>query len=193
MTTTHPGERRDLACGDCGARMQLKPSKHGLFYGCTTFPMCRGTHGAHPDGAPLGQPADKTTKAARVRVHAAFDRLWQGGHMPRAVAYGWLQGRLGLVSGEAHIGRFDLVTCERVVALVEAHLATLAADEATPAQLRLREVLGCLFGTNKGGRKRARTWLAKVLGMGDTVTVHSLTRAQCEVALTAIDGMTAES
>jgi ssDNA-binding Zn-finger/Zn-ribbon topoisomerase 1 len=70
-----------LHCPDCGAMMSLRASKFGLFYGCSMFPQCRATHGAHPWGAPLGIPAKRDTKMARIRAHAAFDRLWKEGRM----------------------------------------------------------------------------------------------------------------
>lgn len=55
-----------VSCGECQAPMLLRESRFGKFYGCTRFPECRGTHGAHPDGRPLGVPANAETKEARV-------------------------------------------------------------------------------------------------------------------------------
>jgi zinc-finger-containing domain len=91
----------------------------GLFYGCTGWPACKGAHGAHPDGRPLGTPADKATKQARIEAHAAFDRLWQGEgkRMSRGEAYRWMRKALDLPPAEVHIGRFSK---ERCVALVKA-------------------------------------------------------------------------
>ena len=48
-------------CLECGASMMLRESKFGLFYGCSTFPVCRATHGAHKDGRPLGITVRKAT------------------------------------------------------------------------------------------------------------------------------------
>lgn len=125
----YPGEIDDLKCPDCGARMRLRPSKHGLFYSCSRFPYCRGTHGAHPDGAPLGAPSDRETKQARIRAHEYFDRLWKeaermyGGvdrkmvgrvrRIARTRAYEWLATQF-LVE-EVHIGSMTIEECERVV------------------------------------------------------------------------------
>jgi ssDNA-binding Zn-finger/Zn-ribbon topoisomerase 1 len=92
--------------------MSLKESRFGPFYGCNRFPQCRATHGAHPDGRPLGIPANKETKQARIRAHDAFDRLWKGGRMTRAQAYGWMQRAMDLSKDEAHIGRFSIEQCE---------------------------------------------------------------------------------
>lgn len=46
------------------------------FYGCSRYPDCTGTHGAHPDGRPMGTPADATTKAERVRIHKLCEKIW---------------------------------------------------------------------------------------------------------------------
>ena len=123
-----------LCCGECGAPMVARTSKYGPFYGCSAWPRCRGTHGAHPDGSPLGVPADAATKAARIRAHAAFDRLWKGGTMKRAQAYGWLSRTLGIAGADCHIGRFDAATCERVVAAVEARVTGNTTDAPAGAE-----------------------------------------------------------
>jgi ssDNA-binding Zn-finger/Zn-ribbon topoisomerase 1 len=116
----YPGERDDLTCPDCGALMILRPSKYGLFYGCRNFPACKGTHGAHPDGRPLGVPADRATKEARIRAHAAFDAIWEPGKISgrkrrRGRAYTWLAKRMGCQ--EVHMGEMTIEECERVVRL----------------------------------------------------------------------------
>jgi ssDNA-binding Zn-finger/Zn-ribbon topoisomerase 1 len=100
--------------------MQLKKSRYGHFYGCEKWPDCDYTHGAHPDGAPMGSPADKETRQARRRAHAAFDTLWQSGGMKRREAYRWMQEALGLSEDEAHIAKFDAETCEQLIDAVEA-------------------------------------------------------------------------
>lgn len=113
----------DVKCGECGAPMRLKTSRFGLFYSCRTWPACDGTHGAHPDGEPLGVPADKATKLARRRAHELFDQLYvRRGRMSRSDAYAWLAKRLKLTKDECHIGRFDVARCERVVAVVKERL-----------------------------------------------------------------------
>jgi ssDNA-binding Zn-finger/Zn-ribbon topoisomerase 1 len=94
--------------------MELRDSKFGLFYGCVRFPECKATHGAHRDGRPLGIPATKATKQARIAAHDAFDRIWKEHHMPRRAAYVWMQRAMGLSAEEAHIGRFNLEQCEQL-------------------------------------------------------------------------------
>jgi len=106
----------DLTCPECGARMVLRNSRFGLFFGCTKYPECRATHGAHQDlGVPLGVPADKETKQWRVKAHEAFDTLWKNGRMSRTKAYEWMRGAMGLSEEEAHIGMFDKETCVRLM------------------------------------------------------------------------------
>ena len=118
-----PKEIFGMKCPECATgTMQLRPSKFGYFYGCSEFPVCRASHGAKPDGSPLGTPGDKETKRARIFAHKVFDRLWkeEDGHKPlmnRAEAYAWMQDTLNLSRGEAHIGRFSKEQCN---ALVEA-------------------------------------------------------------------------
>lgn len=94
--------------------MRLKDSRFGMFYGCIMFPRCRATHGAHPDGAPLGVPANQETKTWRIKAHAAFDDFWHG-KMRRGEAYKWLQQKLGLSADECHIGMFNVERCKRVI------------------------------------------------------------------------------
>lgn len=122
------GARCPHPCGECGAAMVLRDSRLGLFYGCSTFPACRSTHGAHKSsGKPLGIPADKPTKAERMAAHAVFDRLWMGEHPPmgRREAYAWMAEKMGLTKDEAHIGRFDATACQRLRDLVREHFPTL--------------------------------------------------------------------
>lgn len=104
-------------CADCGSPMQLRTSQYGKFWGCARYPDCKGAHGAHPDGRPLGTPANKETKEARIRAHAAFDPLWKGDGalLDRTAAYKWLAKELGIDARECHIGNFDIAQCERVI------------------------------------------------------------------------------
>ena len=114
----NPGEVKDLKCPEpgCDGELVLKPSKYGQFYGCTNWAKtgCPGAHGAHPDGTPLGIPASKETKQARMKAHAAFDRLWKGrgARMNRHQAYVWMRRAMCMTEAEAHIGRFTIEQCE---------------------------------------------------------------------------------
>lgn len=107
------GDRLEHPCGDCGSPMVLRGSRYGLFWGCTQFPQCRGTHGAHPDGEPLGIPADKATKRKRIEAHDAFDQIWKSEFMTRGQAYAWLADRMGLP--EVHFGAFNAEQCDEAI------------------------------------------------------------------------------
>lgn len=107
----------------CGGRLRLTPRGRRWYYRCehSTTTGCPGSHGAHPDGSPLGIPADQCTKRARMAAHAAFDRLWRHGGMTRTGAYRWLQQAMGLSEGEAHIGRFTAEPCRKLIHLAQGH------------------------------------------------------------------------
>ncbi len=121
----------DVTCPDCGGRMVLRNSKFGPFYGCENYPKCKATHGAHPDGRPLGIPANKETKQWRMKAHDVFDKLWKGRNasMTRKQAYKWFQENMGLTAGEAHIGKFNIKQCQALIALISKELAKQPPQE----------------------------------------------------------------
>lgn len=138
MSDPYPGERNDLKCPECDGLMVLRksPKYDSPFYGCSRFPECRGTHGAHPDGAPLGVPANKATKAARIQTHLLFDKLWKpDGPMKRREAYEWFQGVMQMTEDECHIGRFDIETCRRAERVVRDELRRRRLIEIDPGLL----------------------------------------------------------
>lgn len=126
-----PGKAKErvLECPECKAPMRLRGSKFGLFYGCTRWPECDATHGAHPSGEPLGIPATRETKRWRIKAHEAFDLLWKRptGYMSRSDAYAWMTQIMGLPKEEAHIGRFTIEQCQALIEALndEAWIATM--------------------------------------------------------------------
>lgn len=98
------------------------------FYGCTRWPECRSTRAVDLKGRLVRRseypstPADAQTRAARSKAHAHFDVLWRSGRFTRAEAYRQLQLWMGLPEAQAHIGRFSLAQCERLLALLEGPL-----------------------------------------------------------------------
>ena len=105
-----------MNCPECGAPMELKDGRFGTFYGCTGFPRCTVTGSVHKGtDRILGTPADRETKAWRIKAHAAFDPLWKSGNMTRPDAYKWLAGELGISVEDCHIGHFDIRQCKRVI------------------------------------------------------------------------------
>ena len=118
-------QHSELKCGECESPMVLRKSRFGMFYGCTKFPACKGTHGAHPDGLPLGVPANEETKKARIAAHNAFDKLWKDRQknlgcsrtVARGECYAWLAVELDMRKDDCHIGRFDIDACNHVIAV----------------------------------------------------------------------------
>jgi|GEM_PF-2080003 len=119
---------KELACGDCGAPMKLRTSKYGLFYGCTRWPKCQGTHGAHSEGSqigkPYGTPANAKTREWRRKAHKSFDQYWRNKGIRRQIAYSWLTKRMGLVNADGqpdkhkcHIGLFTINQCKQVICI----------------------------------------------------------------------------
>lgn len=108
---------RNLDCPECGAPMQIvKLYDRRPFYSCIEWPDCDGAHGAHPNGDPLGIPAKRAVKDARIAAHDLFDQIWMTKIMTRARAYAWMRKALGLSKEEAHISRFMEDECARLVA-----------------------------------------------------------------------------
>lgn len=112
-------------CPDCGATMQLRRSqkfrypngKPRRFWGCSEYPLCHAVIGAHPDGKPVGIPANIETRKARSRAHDAFDAWIEKYSITKNQGYRWLAEMLGVPEPEAHMGMMDKETCEAVVGL----------------------------------------------------------------------------
>lgn len=113
-----------LKCPECGSAMvrRIQRSTGDPFWGCSAFPNCRATHGAHPDGRPLGRPGTKEEKRKRIEAHDWFDRLWKTGIMSRPKAYQWMQTALVMTPKQAHIGLFGVAECDALIAVVKAFL-----------------------------------------------------------------------
>ena len=149
MTQTYPKARTDLVCPECGALMVIRksPKFDNPFYGCSTFPDCRGSHGAHASGEPHGIPGNKATKDARIQLHALFDKLWKDrGPMKRGEAYEWFQGVLGMTEDECHIARFDVEACQRAEKVVRDELLRRRLIEIDPKVVLALWLLYTLFG-----------------------------------------------
>jgi ssDNA-binding Zn-finger/Zn-ribbon topoisomerase 1 len=116
-----PEARCGLLCPECGARMRLRSSRFGPFYSCEKFPECKGSHGAHPDGTPLGTPANKETKEWRMKAHDAFDSIWKtaGVKNARKKAYAFLAEQMDMLISDCHIGSFTQDECRTVIELCQ--------------------------------------------------------------------------
>jgi len=105
-----------MKCPECDGIMILRESKYGKFYGCSHFPRCKATHGAHPDGSPLGIPGDKETKLARMEAHSKFDKMFIGDRNKR---YKWLREAMNMDSKKAHIAMFNKQQCEELLSKID--------------------------------------------------------------------------
>lgn len=95
-------------CPECGQKAQESQTRYGLRN------MCCGLWSW--DRHPL---VSAETHAARNAAHAAFDRLWKSGAMPRGKAYALLREAMGLTKEQCHMKLMDRETAERVPAAVE--------------------------------------------------------------------------
>lgn len=146
MHPKQPPEVQDIVtCGECSSLMILRTGSNGLFYGCSQWPKCKATHGAHADGRPLGIPADGETRRARMDAHLMFDQLWQSNQfikrttMSRSAAYRWMQKTLNLTSDEAHIGRFTKEQCATLISAVRVFLENANVKAKHEAERRLKK------------------------------------------------------
>lgn len=109
-----------MKCAECeNGTLLLRDSRFGKFYGCSNFPRCQGSIGAHqrPPFLPLGTPADPETKRLRIAVHERLDPLWRGGPRgERSRIYAELSAFLGKTY---HTGECNADECRRVLAWLE--------------------------------------------------------------------------
>ena len=126
-----------LLCPECGAPMALGSYKStgNPYYRCRHWPDCRGSHGAHADGSPLGIPANQATKTMRIAAHDVFDRLWKRGRMTRSHAYHWMAHHLRMTREEAHIGRFTTEQCSALIRAVWAWEGRRMGKSETPVEI----------------------------------------------------------
>lgn len=109
-------------CADCGSRMYLREGVDFArnFFGCSSFPKCRGSLGCRLDGSPRGIPANEETRQARIKAHKFFDHLWMKRILTRDKCYLWLAAELEMSEEEAHISNFGLKECRKVIEACEA-------------------------------------------------------------------------
>ncbi len=99
----------------CGVQMTRRESHYGRFWGCSNYPACDGVIGCHPDGSPLGTPANKETRQARIDAHDVFDNWWPAAMMTRGAAYEWLEEN----GPKGHIAEMTLEECRELIEMLE--------------------------------------------------------------------------
>ena len=117
-------------CPYCGSACTVKHHEqvYGMVYGdwpwmysCTG---CDARVGMHPfTSIPLGSLADGTLRRQRIKAKEAWTEFtWRiidrkSSVKPRTQAYQWLARQLRIDVSDCHFGRFDLDTCDAVVAI----------------------------------------------------------------------------
>jgi ssDNA-binding Zn-finger/Zn-ribbon topoisomerase 1 len=84
----------------------------GVMYACEDYPKCDTYCGK---GATL---ANKELRELRKKCHALFDIKWKTGQIKRGKCYGWLKREMGLKSDEAHIAKFNIEQCKKLLTLL---------------------------------------------------------------------------
>ena len=119
-----------IPCPYCGGRAAYcKSSAHiyrgadyGAVYDCRPCDAFVGVHRGSTRSK--GTPANRETREARKRAHAAFDAIWRGNRrVSRSKAYARLARCMSLSANECHIGMFDVERCEEVVRVVAEWMA----------------------------------------------------------------------
>lgn len=96
-------------------RFKYRNGSPRKFYGCSRYPLCEAAHGADPEGKPLGTPANKETKVARIAAHNKFDSYWKAKNLHRNQAYKLLQEVMGMSPEDAHIAMFSKEQCLELI------------------------------------------------------------------------------
>lgn len=124
----------ELACPLCGSFAVLRTGRDVYphvddhrdkrFWVCPDR-TCDTMVGCHPrSDVPLGTLADKRTRRARGRAHAALDPIWRarqarGEWDARTRVYEWLAGKLGIDPRQCHIGMMNIDMCHAVIAICQ--------------------------------------------------------------------------
>lgn len=103
---------------------QVHPHRPDLtylfFWVCDKCDARVGCHKNSPSHHPLGRLSSAKLRGWKSKAHLAFDRLWQSPSMSRTQAYQWLAEVMNKDIKEAHIGRFNVMECQKAVAFCNA-------------------------------------------------------------------------
>ena len=98
--------------GDAAQRLGLERER---IYQCQN---CGARVGCHKGtDRPLGNVANEALRLKRMETHQVYDSFWRRRKMTRSQAYKWLARELGVPEKQAHIGGFEMDTCEKVIRL----------------------------------------------------------------------------
>lgn len=109
-------------CPYCGSKVELRDSKlvygrsYGMIWICSQYPLCNAFVGCHKgSNRPLGRLADPILREWKKRAHAVFDPVWKSKRLDRGQAYVFLRDAMKMTADEAHVGKFDVPECQRLV------------------------------------------------------------------------------
>ncbi len=100
-----------------------------MIFDCRPCDAYVGTH--KNSGKPLGTLANQELRLWRRKAHAAFDPLWKSGKMGRPAAYRKMRDLMSISADEAHISRFNVDQCQRLVLLLSESKPRMSAPFAT--------------------------------------------------------------
>ena len=125
--------KKPTICRYCGGIIRLVPAAD--VYGSSTERLgmqneylyqcqnCNARVGCHKGTTrPLGNLANETLRLKRKETHQVFDSFWKERGMTRTQAYHWMAKKLRLSEQLAHIGGFEIDTCQRVIDLCRAKM-----------------------------------------------------------------------
>lgn len=93
---------------------------------CDAYVGCHKPNIGYGDGTrPLGRLANAELRAEKSKTHAQLDPIWKLRLMGRREVYLWLAKELDIPVALAHIGMFDVPTCQRVQLLAQEKRFTL--------------------------------------------------------------------
>lgn len=137
----------NVLCPYCGCEAEFVDSarvyrgkSYGMIYDCRPCDAYVGVHKG--TDKPLGTLANRELRQMRMRAHAAFDPMWKRGTMSRRDAYGWMQRTFGMTAEQAHISRFGVAECERLLVAIN---GSKPVRQSAPVFTECRDfrLLGC--------------------------------------------------
>ena len=106
-------------CGNsaayCDSSIVYRGQSYGMIWLCNSYPDCDAYVGAHPSGHPKGRLAKKDLREWKMKAHSSIDWMWKSGMMERTEVYKLVQDLMGMTESDAHIGKWDIPTCRRLV------------------------------------------------------------------------------
>jgi len=111
-----------IYCPYCGKPARWVENKeiygrnYGKSYMCWLCKDCDAYVGCHQNTKePLGTVANRELRKWRKEAHSVFDLLWKKYDYKRKESYILLQTMMGLSPKKAHIGKFNIEQCKKLI------------------------------------------------------------------------------